>query len=273
MIFKKQTRLLCVILASSLLIYGCGGGGGSSSTAAQPSVSGKVVDGYLKNAQVFLDLNNNGVLDLGEPNGLTGDGGQFTITASEAQTSAYPIIAKVIAGQTIDMDMPNQTVARDYALTSPVGRTGVISPLTTIVAAKTSTGMSLSQAEAEVKIQLGASGLDLFSDYVAQKSTDPNYAKLHNVAAAVAVSLQNAQYLSGNQGFAAVLADASTRITTEVTPKLTQIKAAPTPSDATALLAQTNTVSEPPLSGSNNTNNNSNTKRCLGVCISVGAVK
>ena len=266
----NKYSLLAILIAGGTLVA-CGGGGGNSSTAAQPSVSGKVVDGYLKNAQVFLDLNNNGVFDLGEPNGLTGDGGQFTLTASEAQKSAYPIIAKVIAGQTVDMDSPNQTVTRDYMLTSPIGRTGVLSPLTTIIAAKTSTGMSISQAEAEVKTQLGASGLDLFSDYVAQKSADSNYAKLHNVAAAVAVSLQNAQYLSGNQGLAAVLADASTRITTEVTPKLTQIKAASTPSEATALLAQTNIVSEPPVSGSTNTN--SNTKRCLGVCISVGALK
>ena len=271
----KPHSLLAILLASGTLAACSGGSGSSSAASPQPSVSGKVVDGYLKNAQVFLDLNSNGAFDLGEPNGLTGDNGQFAFAATTDQINAYPIIAKVIAGQTIDMDTPNQTVSREYTLTSPVGRTTVISPLTTIIAAKTMTGMSITQAEAEVKAQLDAHGLDLFSDYVAQKSVDANYAKLHNVAAAVAVSLQNAQYLSGNQGLAAVLADATGRVTTEVAPKLAQIKSAASPTDATRVVTTNNSNGGSVSTGGSNTSTPSNTssKKCLGVCISVGAVK
>ena len=63
------------LLASiPLLLIGCGGGGGGSGggsdTVQKVAVAGTVMDGYLKNARVFLDLNDNGVYDSGIPPNL-----------------------------------------------------------------------------------------------------------------------------------------------------------------------------------------------------------
>src|SRR5262249_15904504 len=92
------------ILVGSLA--GCGGGGGggggvfavaptsqtSAPTASSPTgsdsttqkTSVKVIDGAIRNALVFLDLNNNGELDAGEPSARTDAAGQATLDISLA---------------------------------------------------------------------------------------------------------------------------------------------------------------------------------------------
>ena len=70
------------------------GGGGSSSV----SVGGNVVKGPLSNALVFLDYNNNGVLDAGEPSARTGADGSYTLSTSNTN---YSIVA-ITDGSTIN---------------------------------------------------------------------------------------------------------------------------------------------------------------------------
>lgn len=67
---KRQVLAALAAIAAATLA-GCGGGGSGTTTAASTTVSGTVADGYLANAQVFLDKNGNYQLDPGEPNAMT----------------------------------------------------------------------------------------------------------------------------------------------------------------------------------------------------------
>jgi hypothetical protein len=108
---KKQLVIAASLLTASL-IAGCGGSGSTSA----PVISGKVADGYLVNAQVFLDKNFNYTLDPGEPNTVTDATGAYTLTVDPADVGKYPVVAVAIAGQTTDLDNPAQTVANSYVL-------------------------------------------------------------------------------------------------------------------------------------------------------------
>jgi hypothetical protein len=78
---KAMFGIFIIIMMVPLFLGGCGGGGGGS--ASDPSVlsviSGVVSDGPIKNARVFLDLNNNGSYDSGEPFSITNDKGEYKI--------------------------------------------------------------------------------------------------------------------------------------------------------------------------------------------------
>ena len=51
-------------------------------------MSGVAVDGYVAGATVFQDLDNDGVLDSGEPNTSTNALGSFSLTLSSVNKSA-----------------------------------------------------------------------------------------------------------------------------------------------------------------------------------------
>ena len=60
------------LIAAVGMFTGCGGGGGSSDNSSSneqnvTDINGKVVDGYVKNAKVCIDLNNNFQCDKNEP--------------------------------------------------------------------------------------------------------------------------------------------------------------------------------------------------------------
>lgn len=184
---------LCVILSS------CGGGGGGVGVGGSvtESVSGIVMDGYLKNAFVFLDLNNDGIYNLGEPQTTTDANGSYTLSASTADLQNHSIIAVAISGSTIDLDEPNLTVSQQYSLTAPVGKNSVISPVTTLIASKVSQGLNIAEAENTVKSDLGLTNIDLYKDYIAAKVSDSNYKEVHNIAAATTEVLKNVESASG----------------------------------------------------------------------------
>lgn len=78
----------------------CGGGGSSSSSNSSNtqnislSITGKVVDGYIKNAAVCLDININGLCDSGEPNTNSLEDGSFSFSSITLEKNKiYPIIS------------------------------------------------------------------------------------------------------------------------------------------------------------------------------------
>ncbi|MFO7766738.1 MAG: Ig-like domain-containing protein [Pelovirga sp.] len=180
----KNLKLYCssfLTLLMVLLLAACeGGGGGSSSGTTQQetpgtlesapnSLTGTVADGYLWKARVFLDRNGNRVYDSGEPRAISDEGGMFTLSVNSGDGSLYPVVAEVIAGETIDMDT-NQPVADSYMLETPPGRWQFVSPLTTLVnlEMKKNPTMTLEKSELNVKRQLGiVDELSLFEDYLA----------------------------------------------------------------------------------------------------------
>ena len=92
------------------------------------SVSGSIVDGYVAGATIFQDLNNNDLLDAGEPNTVTSSTGEYTLSNIVASKTA-PL--KMIIGFDIGTNQPIVT-----SLGVPVNLSGntVASPLATVTA-------------------------------------------------------------------------------------------------------------------------------------------
>jgi hypothetical protein len=112
----KISRLLPLAAAISLM-FGCGGG--SSSLVGG---SGKIVDGYVRDAVVVCDTNNNGVKDGAEVSTTTNATGDFTFTPA----CTAPIFST--GGVNVDTGLAFVGV-----LKAPAGST-MVTPLTTLVA-------------------------------------------------------------------------------------------------------------------------------------------
>ena len=175
----------------SALLMSCGGGSGSStnsSAGTEPTsgnkVSGVVMDGYLSNATVFLDLNDNGIFDTGEPSTTTNSNGAYSLGVTESQLANHSIVVAVKAGVSIDNDNPSATVSDNYSLTAPKGST-TITPLTTHIKTKIAAGKDPIIAKQELQQQLGLNNIDVSADYIAA----PNLAA-HKIAAAIVPVLQ-----------------------------------------------------------------------------------
>jgi len=115
----KKHLVTAATLFAIGLVAGCGGSGSMMSDPASSGksvIGGSVADGYLVNAQVFLDKNFNYTLDAGEPSTFTDATGAYTLTVDPADVGKYPVVAVAIAGQTTDLDNPAQQIASSYVL-------------------------------------------------------------------------------------------------------------------------------------------------------------
>ena len=68
------------------------------------------------------------------------------------------------------MDNPEGPIDEDFSLSSPPGEFGVVSPITTVVAARVASGESIEDAKNAVIADYGLEGLnpnDLMGDYIA----------------------------------------------------------------------------------------------------------
>ncbi len=179
-----KTLFITILTGSSLLLLAaCGGGGGGGdaapsgsggggSPASAGSISGKIADGYLRDARVFLDRNNNRLYDNGEPVTTSTAGGRYTLEITPGEGDRYPVVAEVIAGQTVDEDT-GLPVANDYLLEAPAGKWAFVSPLTTLVKAEREKNPSFTELQAVLKVrsQLGIDdNVSLFEDYLAQNA-------------------------------------------------------------------------------------------------------
>ena len=161
-----------------------GNSGGSGGGGSGNIVSGVVVDGYLSNAKVFLDINKNGAFDSGEPSSTTDSNGKYSLAATPAQLASAPIVVTVEAGTATDQDDPGTAIPYTYSLSAPIGST-TITPLTTHIKSKIDTGLSVATATQDLKTQLGLVGVDVTADYVATINSDA-----HNIAAALVPVMQ-----------------------------------------------------------------------------------
>lgn len=187
---KRQIITFAAALTVGL-IAGCGSG--SSTPAVSAAVSGKVADGYLVGATVFLDKNSNYQLDAAEPKTVTDANGAYTLNVDPADVGKYPIVAMAIQGQTIDKDT-DQTVSNSYILSMPATAisgtvsNNFISPMSTLLREKmdANPGMTLNDAMIQLRNQMNlSSGMNVMADYVAgsQSGTDAaQYQTMHATA-------------------------------------------------------------------------------------------
>ena len=165
------------LLALSSLLLGLTGCGSDSKTEPEPiaatqQISGVAVDGYLAMAKACIDINNNFQCDGdSEYQVLTDQDGRFEIVAPEGLDVKAPLLVTTSAGITIDSDHPGQTISQAYYLLSDYKKPEVVSPLTTLVYAKTQTLGDSAQAEKILMQQLGLSDVSmLYTDFVAAKN-------------------------------------------------------------------------------------------------------
>ena len=176
-----------LVTAAAILAVGLVAGCGSSS---QTAVSGKVADGYLVNATVFMDKNGNYQLDPGEPFTTTDATGAYTLNVDPADVGKYPIVAMAVQGVTVDMDKPNEKVAASYLLSMPANsitgtvNSNFISPISSQLREMMETGKydNVTQAMDDLRTKLGLpAGTNVLEDYMAA-----NHVGMHTAAQKIA---------------------------------------------------------------------------------------
>jgi len=211
-----QAKQLAWALASATLLTlaGCGGGGDGGSTGStgsggsgggtgggtdtgpvvsKTSVPVTVVDGALQNALVCLDTSLNGRCDADEPSGRTDAAGRVVLQVPDADVGKYPIVASV-GLDAIDAD--HGEVKTAYTLKAPADRTGVVSPLTTLVQSYVETsGGTSADAGLALQAQLGLDA-SVFDDFT-QDTSDAG--KLAGTLARLIVVVTQTQ-LAATQG-------------------------------------------------------------------------
>lgn len=100
------------IVGLLLVIAGCGGGGGGSSvqtsTSSQPAsttlIEGRVIDGYVSGATVFIDMNWSLAYEQGEPRTTTDSNGKYSF--SQSDLAAFPCYQIPNDSRAIIVDVP-----------------------------------------------------------------------------------------------------------------------------------------------------------------------
>lgn len=126
-IFKKSALFTLVGSATAALVLGASG----CSDNDVISSSGTVIDGYLQNATVCVDVNGNKECDSTEARNNTNLNGHFSV----ATLTSAPLVVAVTPGQTTDSLVSGQqgsAVTQDFFLTAPLS-SSTVTPLTTLV--------------------------------------------------------------------------------------------------------------------------------------------
>ncbi|ABM03730.1 hypothetical protein Ping_1961 [Psychromonas ingrahamii 37] len=162
-----KKSLLAVALAT--ILTGCGG---SSDSTDPGSTIYTVIDGYLSAAEVYvLSLDGSTKTLIGETN----TNGQIQIPT---EYEGYTVIAKIIAGKTIDSDSPGTFVTKSYEMRGTTDST-VVTPFTTLANINV---MTLTDLALELELEKD----DVSGDYV--NSPD---GKAHLVARTLAARLDD----------------------------------------------------------------------------------
>ncbi|MCK6264132.1 hypothetical protein KP803_12705 [Vibrio sp. ZSDE26] len=185
---KAYNTLFVLGLVGSLSLFGCGDSGSASSSSPSPltpesgpteTYTVRAIDGYLKNAQVWLDLNGDGIQDDDEPSTLSGEGGVANLDISNVlNPELYSVVVQAIAGQTIDEDSDGTPIAVSYVMSAPAGEVAV-TPLSTyvhLIMQESLTSNSSAELIEEIKQQaiiqasgeLGIAEDEILGDFVEQ---------------------------------------------------------------------------------------------------------
>lgn len=165
------------------------------SLQASQTLSGKVIDGYISGATVFVDANNDGILNAGEASATTQSDGSYSFSAGAT--------GKIVASGGTDTSTGK---AFQGVMSAPVGAT-VINPLTTLISGMVDKGKSEAEAQQIVVKALGlenASGaaLDLktydpIAHVLDSGNSSAQSAQALNIAAAAA-KIANLVIATGN---------------------------------------------------------------------------
>lgn len=164
----KQARRFSLSLVFLLLLASCGGGGGNQSTTKSSTIKGKVLDDYIKNAKVVVDINRNGKCDDGEPYTYTDGNGTFKLTVSSKYAN-YPLVACINEGEQSEFSNGTPIEGR-FAFHSLNG--SILSPFSDITYGylKEHPESTIEEAKKLIGTSLGISPEELDSDYVQENN-------------------------------------------------------------------------------------------------------
>ncbi|MFV0574771.1 MAG: hypothetical protein ACK5NC_05065 [Vibrio sp.] len=174
--FKKL--LLVTSIAATLAACGGGSSGSDDDNDSPEATSMDVVaiDGYLQNADIWLDVNGNQQHDQGEPLLKTDDEGEATLdTTGIDNPEQYSVMVQAIAGETIDTDNLGTHISKDFVLIAPPSSADevAVTPLTTLVHMKyleklnggSDPTQALAEAKTETASELGVDESSLLGDF------------------------------------------------------------------------------------------------------------
>ena len=147
---KNKVALTLTAVAAAVLVA-CGGGGSSGGGSA--SASGKVIDGYVSGATVFVDLNNNGTFDSGEPNTKTNANGDYSLSPV---TQGAKLVS--FGGTDVSTGNPSTLVLSTVVSAAGTVSNAHMSPVTTLIAQLAGPGATpaaLAAAQTKVNSLLG----------------------------------------------------------------------------------------------------------------------
>ena len=164
-----------------------------------------VSDGYIRGAQVYIDVNGDGIADESElREEVTSDAfGQIILTdeflsaAENIDSNGNPYQVIVKGGVNMDSGAPNE-----IELTAPAGYS-VINPLSTLVQQVVSSGQSLEEAESSLGETLGIEiGEGGFGDYDPQSDVGENALANRVIATQIAtvLSVASTSEVTGSEG-------------------------------------------------------------------------
>lgn len=200
-----KTTSLALMVAT---LVGCGGGGGGDLLIpVYTPFSGKVIDGYIKNAKVCLDLNSNLKCDDGPGQDeekytvRSGTGGSYSFTYFGTRDITTLHIIAEASEESIDEDEGvsfKEAGRSPVTLLTPAPAPEAITPLSTmvsnqqIVAKEEGKKLAINEAEKIAKVALGLpSTVNLVSnDYKDSNKGDTNVAQ---VAKAMTLALADTQ--------------------------------------------------------------------------------
>ena len=187
---KTLKTFLAVSITS--ILTACGGGGGETTPvtpeppAPAPTVDYPVVaiDGYLQDAEIWLDLNGNGERDADEPFAMTSTNGEATLTIStNISFNDYSVVVKAIKGITFD-ESSNSTVHQNFLMAAPKGES-VVTPLTTMVHTKIESGVDKETAIDEVAQALNLDINEVLGDFIEEGNEAAEKAAANIVSAGI----------------------------------------------------------------------------------------
>ena len=162
-----------------LLLGGGGGGSGGIAPTTLTNFNGLVLDGYIRDATVYLDSNNDGLQSPGESVTISTPTGTFSVQG----LAAAPFIG--YGGTDTATGLPNL-----LALYAPAGYS-ILSPLTSLIYfASLQAGISAADAQSLIKAALGLSAsIDLATFDPFSTPTSNASLAVQKVTAEVAIAL------------------------------------------------------------------------------------
>ncbi|WP_404973351.1 putative Ig domain-containing protein [Vibrio campbellii] len=174
------------LLAASVAIAltGCGGSDGGSKPVEASGIVITAIDGYLHNAEIWVDKDGN-LANGCELNTeiMTDEDGKATI--SKADFAGMNVCIKAVAGKTIDND--RGLVAKGFNLASPASESNnvIVNPMTNMIVEQMAHNSELTPATAkdEVVNAITDTGLKvdadmIFGDYLASTSNEAKALKV-----------------------------------------------------------------------------------------------